>query len=79
MLDEAIDLAKTVLNSNQNSILLVLQPMVGGNSPQVAVTKNRRTLEDKLMAKLGLQDLRLPCFGFKSMLQLLFRFSCSSS
>ena len=55
MLDEAIDLAKTVLNSNRNSILLVLQPMLGGNSPQQAVMKNRRALEDKLMAKLGLQ------------------------
>ena len=58
MLDEAIDLAKTVLNSNRNSVLLVLQPMLGGNSPQASVMKNRRALEDKLMARLGLQTCK---------------------
>ena len=52
MLDEGIQLARAILNSNPNAILLVMQPMVGAVAAQSAVMKNRRDLEDKLMAQL---------------------------
>ena len=53
VLDEGIQVARAICNSNANSVLLVLQPMVGAVAAQSAVMKNRRDLEDKLMSHLA--------------------------
>ena len=46
--DEAVELAKTVLNANSRSCLLVLCPMLRSNVGQMATVNKKRKLEDKL-------------------------------
>ena len=52
IIDEAIEAAKTVLNGNSSSVLLVLLPHHHGSTP-AGILKNRRLLEDKLIGFLG--------------------------
>ena len=52
LIDEALDLAKSLCNCSANCLLLILCPMMGVHD-KAQVLKNRRTLEDKAMKLLG--------------------------
>ena len=52
IIDEAIEAAKSILNGNNSSVLLVLLPHHRGSTP-AGILKNRRLLEDKLIGFLG--------------------------
>lgn len=47
-INEACDLAKSILNGNSNSLLLALQPIHHASTDRAFVVRNRRALEDLL-------------------------------
>ena len=49
-MDEALDAAKTISAGNINACLLVLGPQIYSTQTAQATVKNRRLLEDKLLA-----------------------------
>ena len=51
-MDESLEVAKQVCNSNPNSALLVLCPVFHGGVSQMAIVKKRRIMEDKLLSSL---------------------------
>lgn len=56
-MEEAIETAKSICNSDPSAVLLVLHPLEHASTDKVNVTKNRRNLEDTLMGLLGSQEL----------------------
>ena len=53
ILDEAIDVAKTVCAGDQSAALFALLPLHHGSSDKTVVLKNRRLLEDKILKFLA--------------------------
>ena len=53
VIDEAIEVAKAILNGNSNYCLFVLMPVPHGSTDSKTTVKNRRLAEDKCMAYLG--------------------------
>lgn len=53
VIDEAIEVAKALLNGNSNYCLFVLMPVPHGSTDSKTTVKNRRLAEDKCMAYLG--------------------------
>ena len=49
MLDEAMEVAKAIGNSNHNAIIVALEPIHHSSADKITVTKNQRLLEDRLM------------------------------
>ena len=56
VVDEGLDVAKSISNSDAAAILLILQPLFHGSVEAKLVVRNRRLVEDKVMAKLCLQE-----------------------
>lgn len=54
LIDEALSVARGILNANPNAILFTLLPMAHSSTESQAVTKNRRALEDRILAFLFL-------------------------
>ena len=52
-MDDALDVAKTVVNGNANSALLVLEPLVHTMAQQMAITSKRRKLQDLVFASVA--------------------------
>ena len=52
IIDEAVDLAKTIANGNPRSALLALLPITTSSVTHATIVKQRRILEDKLMLLL---------------------------
>lgn len=51
-MDECMEVAKQVCNTNPNCALLVLCPVAHGGVNQLAIMKKRRIMEDKLLSSL---------------------------
>ena len=53
LIDEAIDLAQSVSCSDCNAVFVGLYPIAHSGTDKMTITKNRRNMEDKLMACLA--------------------------
>lgn len=52
LVDEAVDVARSVCNSNAMAALLVLEPVVHSSVSQIAIAKKRHHLADKILGSL---------------------------
>ena len=52
LIDEAVEVAKTVSNGDSNAILCALLPLQHASTDKETVMKNKRVLEDKIMGLL---------------------------
>ena len=61
LLDEAVDAARVVCETNPSAALVCLMPMHHSGVMGTTVTKNRRSLEDMLTKQLGSEPLCRVC------------------
>ena len=52
IIDDAIDVAKSVCNASALAALLILEPVVHSSVSQLAIVKKRRYLDDKVLSLL---------------------------
>ena len=52
LIDDAIDVAKSLCNASALAALLILEPVVHSSVSQLAIVKKRRYLEDKVLSLL---------------------------
>ena len=52
LVDDALDVAKSISCANPNAVIFVLAPQIHPSTDQSSVIGHRRALEDKMMASL---------------------------
>ena len=59
LVDDALDVAKSISFANPNALIFVLSPQIHPSTDQSSVISHRRSLEDKMMAILCCKSIYL--------------------
>ncbi|CAK9076978.1 unnamed protein product [Durusdinium trenchii] len=66
LIDEAISLSHAISSGNTNTLCFACLPQIHSSTTTATVMKNRRLLEDKLLACMGSKTVRRRRFGFQT-------------
>ena len=69
-LDEAVEVSKSICNSDPRAALLTLMPQLHPSIAQTTVIEKKRSLEDKLLGRLGRIEMMISSCGFWRMLKV---------